>query len=683
MEFLYPGFLYALTALAIPVIVHLFNFRRFKKIPFTNVRFLRDIKVQTRSQNRLRHLLVLLMRLLALVFLVLAFAQPYIPQTDNSDKEKRRAVSVFLDNSFSMEGEGEAGPLLEVGKNRAIDLAMAYSPTDRFQLITHDFLGANQRFVSRAEFIENVDKVEVSSASRPIEEVSERQRDLLLRAEDDPVKEAFIISDFQKSRFSTENFKPDSALSYGLIHLTRNSPANLYIDSVWFPTPVRRAGQTENIRIRIVNTGADYLEDVPMSLYLNGEKKAIGSFSVEGESKVDTSLSFLHETPSLKGVKIEIEDAPINYDDTYFLGYNVHERLYVLSVHDRQEGADHLASVYRVDSTYAFSSSSIGNLDYASIGQNDLVILNELASFPGGLRREAVEFVKGGGSLWIIPGEEIDRESYNLLLDELEAGTYGNMINSDTKVTSINAESRLYRDVFESVPRNIDLPTTGAYYPIRSSLRTPEEKLLPLPGGNSFLSVYESGSGKIYLLASPLGAETNNFSRHALFVTSALRIGELSRSTEVLDLKIGEESSFSLSAVSPEGDEVFKLVDRERNFEVIPGYRRVEGRLMVFPGPELDLSGHYELMKGDTTLARVGMNYERKESDPDSYARDELEAILGSSNVFLYAGESNALTKEIERRSQGTELWKICLILALAFLLLEALILRFGNRTLA
>jgi len=685
MEFLYPGFLYALAAIAIPVIIHLFNFRRFKKIPFTNVRFLRDIKVQTRSQNRLRHLLVLAMRLLAIAFLVLAFSRPYIPQSEDSQKEKERAISVFIDNSFSMEGEGEAGPLLEVAKSRAVDLAMAYGATDRFQLLTHDLSGANQRFVSRTVFIENVQQVEISSASQPAEVILERQEDLLNRAADDPAKEAFIISDFQKSRFNPESFQPDSSISYGLVHLKRSSPANLYIDSVWFQTPVRRVGQTEDLSIRIVNTGTEYLEDVPMSLFLNDRKKAIGSFSIEPQSKTDTSLSFVHESAGLKGLKVEIDDFPIDYDDDYFVGYHVHDRLSVLSIRSAGAGGatDYLRSVFGVDSSYAYQSTSIGNLDYASLSRNDLIVINELESVPGGLTREIIAFLGNGGSVWVIPAAEINRESYNELLSEINAGAFLPKVEQEIKVRSINAESALYRDVFESVPKNIDLPKTQSYYPISSSLQSAEEPLLPLPGGRSFLSAYRFGAGNVYLQAVPLSSDENNFSRHALFVATALRIGELSRSTDIQELKIGSESSFTLPFFALKGDEVFRFSDSESGIEVIPSFRNSEGRLSIFPGPEINRSGIYSLSAGDSTLARVGMNYERKESNLDSYGMEELKESLVGSNVFLYAGESESLSSQVERRSEGTELWKICLILALAFLLIESIILRFGKRTLA
>src|SRR6056297_3586351 len=117
MQFLVPVFLTALAALAIPIIIHLFHFRRFKKVYFTNVRFLREVKEETSSRSRLRNILVLLARLLALAALVLAFAQPYLKQSGNVQKGSK-AVSIFIDNSFSMDALSQDVPLLDKAKQR-------------------------------------------------------------------------------------------------------------------------------------------------------------------------------------------------------------------------------------------------------------------------------------------------------------------------------------------------------------------------------------------------------------------------------------------------------------------------------------------------------------------------------------------------------------------------------------
>ena len=112
MKFLYPQFLYALALVAIPIIIHLFNFRKFRTVYFSNVQFLKSVKEKTKSQSQLKHLLILLSRILAITALVLAFAQPYIPVDDSSQQAKKHAISIYIDNSFSMDAENEQGRLL-------------------------------------------------------------------------------------------------------------------------------------------------------------------------------------------------------------------------------------------------------------------------------------------------------------------------------------------------------------------------------------------------------------------------------------------------------------------------------------------------------------------------------------------------------------------------------------------
>ncbi len=144
MAFLFPSFLWALAALAIPVIIHLFQLRRFKRIEFPNVRMLQEVSQQTRSRQKVKHWLVLLARLLTVACLVLAFAQPYLPNASGAVMAGQRAVSLFVDNSWSMDGTNAQGRLLDQARRHAQDAVMAYKATDRFQVLTNTFEGREQ-----------------------------------------------------------------------------------------------------------------------------------------------------------------------------------------------------------------------------------------------------------------------------------------------------------------------------------------------------------------------------------------------------------------------------------------------------------------------------------------------------------------------------------------------------------
>jgi len=164
------------TTSAIPIIIHLFFFRRFKKVYFTNVKFLKEVKEETSARRKLRNLLVLLMRLLAIAMLVFAFAQPFIPQSEEVQKGNK-SVSIFIDNSFSMNALSSDTKLIEKAKQRAREVVNAYAVEDEFQILTNDFEGRHQRMVSREDALALIDEVQ----STPSVKLDKYKHSILVR----------------------------------------------------------------------------------------------------------------------------------------------------------------------------------------------------------------------------------------------------------------------------------------------------------------------------------------------------------------------------------------------------------------------------------------------------------------------------------------------------------------------
>lgn len=679
MQFLYPAFLYALAALAIPVIIHLFNFRRFKRIPFTNVRFLKEIKHQTQSQNRLKHLLILAMRLLAIAFLVFAFAQPFIADNDTAAAETGKSISVFIDNSFSMEGESESGVMLEVAKNRALDIAEAYAATDRFQLLTQDFEGKHQRLVGKNEFTDMVQNITVSPQSRSMQEILNRQNDLLKSDGSGNARENYIISDFQKSRYDLSEIETDTTSTISLVYIHRNSPANLYIDSVWFSSPVRKISETEKLNVRIANTGSEGVKDVPLKLTINGSQAAIGSFGASANSVTDTILSFVHDSPGIKRLSVTIDDFPVTYDDTYNLSYNVFKEISTLAIRPVDAGRDpYLTAVFKGDSSYIYQTVSVNDVNYAELSGYDLIILNELNEISSGLSGELHTFAENGGSVWLIPSENPNLNQYNAFLGDMNAGGALQMASGNFQVRKLNTEHPLYKGIFQKLPRNMDLPKAEKYLKFSRSLSSNADDLMTLGNGDIFLTSYNTGRGSFYALAAPLSTPGNSFSRHALFVATTLRMAEMSRATSVNAIDVG--NYFTLPGMAMGTESVFHLVGIDGKVDVIPQHAMRNGRMEINPGPDVTEAGNYDVILGTDTLAAVGLNYPRSESNLASYSREELEESVKSISgkpIRIYDGDSSQLSRSVEKASKGTELWKICLILALLFLLAESLLLRF------
>jgi len=136
MNFLYPGFLWAFAVLIIPVTIHLFNFKRYKTIYFSSLTFVRQVDQQTKSTQKLKHLLILISRLLAFIFLVFAFAQPYFTSDATNASKGAPIIAIYIDNSFSMQARGSEGELLSEARENARSIIDKSSVDTRF-IITY------------------------------------------------------------------------------------------------------------------------------------------------------------------------------------------------------------------------------------------------------------------------------------------------------------------------------------------------------------------------------------------------------------------------------------------------------------------------------------------------------------------------------------------------------------------
>ena len=132
MQFKNPEILYFLFLLVIPILVHLFQLRRFKKEYFTNVRILKELSIQTRKSSQIKKWLLLATRLLLLTCIILAFAQPFFKAKDSNSSTNE--MYIVLDNSFSMQAKGQKGELLK----RAVEDLLEHAPENQnFSLITN------------------------------------------------------------------------------------------------------------------------------------------------------------------------------------------------------------------------------------------------------------------------------------------------------------------------------------------------------------------------------------------------------------------------------------------------------------------------------------------------------------------------------------------------------------------
>lgn len=681
MEFVNPGFLYGLLAVSIPVIIHLFNFRRYKKVWFTNVAFIRELKQETQKQSRLKHLLVLLLRMLAIAAVVLAFAQPYIPVSKaiiNPGGEN--AVSIYIDNSFSMQAESEEGTLLDAAKAKALGIASVYRNSDRFQLLTNDFEGRHQRLVNKDEFGQLVNEVQFSPFFRSLDAVTIRQDDGLSRAAATN-KTAYVISDFQKNFIPASTEQPDTLVEHYLYRIDAVNANNLYIDSCWFESPVRQSGRQSELKVLIRNSGTSDYEKIPVTLKINGQQRALSSIDIAAGDEQVVTLPFTNSGTGIQYAEVEIPDYPNSFDDNFFLTWNIAEKVRVLVINGGKQ-SPYLNSLFGNDSAFYFRNEQENMLDYSTLPGYQLIILNEMGKISSGLSQQINGFVEGGGSLIILPSPEMDKASYNDFLAATGAGKYLPLDTTGMKITKINLQHPIFSDVFDEIPENMNLPVVQRHFPIRNQVKQLREPLLTLANGDDFLEVHPFGKGKIYLMAVPLETSFSNFPRHALFVPVFYKIAISSVSGEALYYTVGKNEVVNTGDLNLGGDEVLKIRAREGDFEIIPEVRNVGPGLELYTHNQVRNAGFYTLYKENTPLRGLAFNYDRNESEMTYYSISDLENFISThqlNNYQLLETGSRPLTQTLSDLSHGKQLWRWFVLAGLLFLLGEGILLRMGR----
>lgn len=671
MKFAHPEFLYALFALAIPVLIHLFNFRRFKTVYFTNVRFLRELQEQTKRQSQLKHYLVLLSRLFTVAFLVFAFAGPY--RADEAQSSGTQSfVSLYIDNSFSMDGQSSEGRLLDVAKQRAVEVVESYGSTDRFQILTNDFEGRHQRWITQEAAVNELEQIELSPQVRPLEQVYRRQADMRSEMDRDGVFEPIWFSDFQRNGNEFSTWQPDSSFPVRWVRFEPEIEQNLYIDSVSFDRPLRQPDQNEVLRVWVRFAGAEARTDIPLRLLLNGQQKALSTFSVEPGERKEVVLSYLNGGPGFYRGEVQLEDYPITFDDRFFFQYEVREQVSVLELHEDVYSASPLTLLFQ-RSEFRYDRVSVQAVDYARLGRYDLVVLNNPKNLSTGLAGELNRFMEAGGTVALFAGPI---SSGLELLGDLGLGA---ALKDSVKLNKIEYRHPLFADVFEAQPERMDFPQVFEYRP--AVIAPQAQILMEMENGLPYLYRLPKENGQLFVFVTDLQNASGNFPRHALFPPTLYNLAYLSVPEPAPYYSLGREELVELKGVadaSESGDDPFRLEGEA--LSAIPAQRIQRGTLLLETAESVEDAGWYQLNRQVSTYAFLAFNYDRRESDPAVWTSEELEnATLDwpENARQQYVGERSQLAGMLQKDSLGRSFWKLCILLTLLFVLIEVLLLKF------
>ena len=685
MNFLFPTFLIGLAAIAIPIIIHLFNFRKYKKVYFTNVQFLKELKQESDSKSKLKEWLILAMRILAIACLVFAFAQPFIPGKTKA-VQGEKAISIYIDNSFSMESTNKKGTLLENAKEYATEIVNTFNASDKFQLLTNDFEGKHQRFVSKEEFIEQLNDVRISSATKSLNDVVKRQQDFLQNSSSKN-KRIFLLSDFQKNTSVFNKSDIDTSIVVSCIPVASSEVSNVYIDSVWFETPVQQFGTQQIIHAVIFNKSTKDIENGTLKLFINNAQVSLSSFNVSAGGKKDVSISFTVKAKGINKGILKIEDYPITYDDNFYFSFNAQTTINVLVINGKEtKTSGNFKSLMQNDSLFVYKENSEASIDYSVFAKTNIIVLNELSALTSGLTSELQKFVSNGGSVVIFPNKKADLESYNTAFQNLQLPQITKLDTVNTRTQSINFEQGLYEGVFDKIDQRMDLPKVFEHFEFTKTTNSNSQSLVLLQNGQFLISLNPLGSGKIYLFSIPSDESCSNLLKHALFVPALIKMSILSLKPSPVYYNTAVNEAIVLNTNANFSDKPLHIIKDDastgsetKKLDIIPEHRLVNNATTIFTQNQILEAGHYEVFENNVSIKDLAFNFDRKESDMNFMTADDLQRQFdekGLKNFSIIQPNEKTLTNALQEVNDGKKLWKLFLILALIFLAAEILIIR-------
>jgi hypothetical protein len=637
MQFKHPELLYFLFVLVIPILVHLFQLRRFKKEYFTNVRFLKELSIQTRKSSKIKKWLLLATRLLLLTALIIAFAQPFLKAKDS--KNISNEMYIVLDNSYSMQAKGNKGELLK----RAVQELLENTPENQtFSLITNNETYWNTDIKSIQKEIQNITysplPFQLESAMAKIKSrKSAKNKDVIIISDAIGLKPKQLKS--IDVNFNTFFINPEA-----------EQKNNIAIDSVYM-------NQTLNDFYEIGVNLKSYGEQdnaIPIGLYNNN--KLVAKTLVKFE-KSETAINFTIPKNDFKGY-VSINDASLKYDNTFYFSITKPEKTNIISI-GKTEKSGFLNRIYTTEE-FNYSNSTIETLDYNTIEKQDAIVLNELDNLPQALVTNLKSFVEKGGNLVFIPSAESKITDTNRFLGTFGQIQFGNNQNENRLITKIAFQHPLFQSVFEKKIDNFQYPNTKQNF----ELKTTKPAILSYADQSCFLTSLQNQVSNVYVFAAPINKLNSNFQNSPLIVPIFYNMAQSVQKTGVNALKIGENQTF-LVETNLSKDEILEVKNNDEKF--IPTQQILNNKVKLQFNDYPIFAGNFGIYKKDEVVRNISFNYNRSESNLEQSQSQLL------SDYKVVKSIETVLNSLLSDRSND-EIWKIFVILALLFLFLEVLI---------
>ncbi len=711
MTFLNPSILFGLLAISIPILIHLLNLRKIRKVEFSTLMFLKEIQKSKMRRIRLKQILLLLLRIFTVVFLVLSFANPvYEGYAGNIDDDENSTVLIFLDDSFSMAARDNKGQYFSQAKEAVKKILESHSESDNIYFIPVskiEFKNNKFFFDGIQEIKDSLERVQLSYKPAGMNEIL-TYADQILRDSKSPNKEIYIISDFQKINLNEENTDgrgfeglKKNPVSTFLIKEGNREVNNLSLDSFTVSSKIIERDKDIKIKIYLTNHTQFKVTNKTVNLYVDNELRGEKAVDINPFDK--TEVEFLFKSGhhgNVNGVieliQTEFQEDEILQDNKYYFSLYIPDRFNIGLIESSgkdfyfinlalQTASNILSdSIKRQSELFNISSESNVN---ENIYRYNVVFISNKNSFTDTEAGILKDYISNGGGVFLFPGNNIDVNNYNnILLSKLGSFRIASLntnieSNQNLKFDKVDFENPVLSEIFSSHKLsstsdqyNIESPKINSYFEL-----LPEESsnsIITLINNRPFLLESKLAKGKIIISSVSATDDMSDLPFKSIFVPLIIRsVYYLSNNFEFQKEYIaGRSNLISLRAVNNINDII--LPDKS---VINPGIdlKSSAENYLFLPYEEFTSEVGIYAIKDTTGLEfNFALNKNSAESSTLFSTEEEVTEYFNKNGIenVTFISKNEDISGAVRDSKTGFSLWKYFLIGAILFALAEMLL---------
>lgn len=700
--FLAPIFLAGLTAVTVPVIIHLMHSPRARVIQFPTLRFLKACKKRAVRRSRLKNIVLLLFRMALIALVALAMAKPWREIRDTSMQPNTALTIVLvLDNSYSMGYLEKGRTRFDLALDSAIRLIDSLRPGDEVAvvLMNEEPVPFIREFTTDHAHVKRaLREAELSPLGTNVDgTLREAVRFARKAGAGDPklhkTVEICVLTDMQAHswegvlRSGYLRSVPEDVKIY-LAGFGRTGSANCYVDTA----RVAASGTGEGTISAKVRANGLVLTDNIATLSIDGANMSQETFAVDPMKATTVPLvaSFSQKAAHRCVLSLQEDNLPI--DDRYYFTVSIGERASVLVVDGDPVSIPSLSESYFVAAALnpgLFLTTGGSSIDAKVITPEQFastelpgyrcVILCNVPQLDGAELIKLENFLREGGGVLVFLGNKIDPGHYNqwsFLPIELTQPE-----GDQTKKTAFAmGDPPLSHPIFIE---QLELRTARFFMCVGTNdaaLKNEGEILARFGNGRPAVIECKFGKGKVILFTSSGDIEWSNFPLRRSFLPWLYRIVYYlaNQETDAVAFEVNEQVVFQgLASALKTTITVTDPLEKESTLNP-----ELKGSYAEATFTETRHAGMYEV-NADPAFSHsggFGVNVDRSESVLTMVPAEQIVEAAPEGMVIHVDAIKGDLAQALQRAHEGQELWPLLLKIAVALFLFEALLANIMSR---